>query len=89
MNLDRPGRRGVASPSGQSARAVPFTDHSSDPLVAQFDTPAASQVRTRREPGIKLGTRVFVSTRAIVLRLPGALPWLALWRWPDASNRRG
>lgn len=44
-------------------------------------TPAASyQVSTLRERLIKLGTRVQVSARRIVLHLPSAFPWLALWQ---------
>jgi hypothetical protein len=41
---------------------------------------AASQVETLRERLIKLGTRVRVSARRIVLHLPGAFPWLAVWQ---------
>ena len=44
-------------------------------------TPAASyQVSTLRERLFKLGTRVQVSARRIVLHLPSAFPWLALWQ---------
>jgi hypothetical protein len=44
-------------------------------------TPAASyQVSTLRERLFKLGTRVQVSARRIVLHLPAAFPWLALWQ---------
>jgi len=44
-------------------------------------TPAASlQVSTLRERLFKLGTRVRVSARRIVLHLPSAFPWLALWQ---------
>jgi hypothetical protein len=44
-------------------------------------TPAASyQVGTLRERLFKLGARVQVSTRRIVLHLPSAFPWLALWQ---------
>jgi hypothetical protein len=44
-------------------------------------TPAADyQVGTLRERLLKLGTRVQVSTRRIVLHLPSAFPWLALWQ---------
>jgi len=44
-------------------------------------TPAASyQVSTLRERLIKLGTRVQVSARRIVLHLPSAFPWLVLWQ---------
>ena len=43
-------------------------------------TCAASQVSTLRERLIKLGTRVTVSTRRIVLHLPSAFPWLAVWQ---------
>jgi len=44
-------------------------------------TPAALyQVNTLRERLIKLGTRVQVSARRIVLHLPSAFPWLALWQ---------
>jgi hypothetical protein len=44
-------------------------------------TPAATfQVRTLRERLFKLGARVQVSARRIVLHLPSAFPWLALWQ---------
>jgi hypothetical protein len=44
-------------------------------------TPAAGlQVGTLRERLFKLGARVQVSTRRIVLHLPSAFPWLALWQ---------
>ncbi len=44
-------------------------------------TPAAAyQVGTLRERLIKLGSRVQVSARRIVLHLPSAFPWLALWQ---------
>ncbi len=44
-------------------------------------TPAASyQVGTLRERLFKLGARVQVSARRIVLHLPSAFPWLALWQ---------
>lgn len=44
-------------------------------------TPAASyQVSTLRERLFKLGARVQVSARRIVLHLPSAFPWLALWQ---------
>jgi len=44
-------------------------------------TPAADyQVSTLRERLFKLGTRVQVSARRIVLHLPAAFPWLALWQ---------
>jgi len=44
-------------------------------------TPAADyQVTTLRERLFKLGTRVQVSARRIVLHLPAAFPWLALWQ---------
>lgn len=44
-------------------------------------TPAADyQVATLRERLFKLGTRVQVSARRIVLHLPNAFPWLALWQ---------
>ena len=44
-------------------------------------TPAARlQVGTLRERLFKLGARVQVSARRIVLHLPGAFPWLALWQ---------
>jgi hypothetical protein len=44
-------------------------------------TPAASlQVSTLRERVFKLGARVQVSARRIVLHLPSAFPWLALWQ---------
>lgn len=43
-------------------------------------TPCASfQVSTLRERLFKLGTRVTVSARQIILHLPSAFPWLALW----------
>lgn len=41
---------------------------------------ATSQVSTLRERLIKLGTRVQVSARRIVLHLPSAFPWLAVWQ---------
>jgi len=41
---------------------------------------ASSQVSTLRERLIKLGTRVTVSARRIVLHLPSAFPWLAVWQ---------
>jgi len=44
-------------------------------------TPAAGyQVGTLRERLFKLGARVQVSARRIVLHLPSAFPWLALWQ---------
>ncbi len=44
-------------------------------------TPAAGlQVGTLRERLFNLGTRVQVSARRIVLHLPSAFPWLALWQ---------
>lgn len=44
-------------------------------------TPAATyQVDTLRERLFKLGARVQVSARRIVLHLPSAFPWLALWQ---------
>jgi len=44
-------------------------------------TPAASlQVSTLRERLFKLGARVQLSARRIVLHLPSAFPWLALWQ---------
>ncbi|NWG76039.1 MAG: IS1380 family transposase, partial [Rubrivivax sp.] len=44
-------------------------------------TPAATyQVGTLRERLFKVGTRVQVSARRIVLHLPSAFPWLALWQ---------
>jgi hypothetical protein len=44
-------------------------------------TPAASyQVGTLRERLFKLGARVQVSARRLVLHLPSAFPWLALWQ---------
>jgi hypothetical protein len=44
-------------------------------------TPAAGlQIGTLRERLFKLGTRVQVSARRIVLHLPSAFPWLALWQ---------
>lgn len=44
-------------------------------------TPAATlQVSTLRERLFKLGVRVQVSARRIVLHLPSAFPWLALWQ---------
>jgi hypothetical protein len=44
-------------------------------------TPAASyQVGTLRERLFKLGARVQVSARRIVLHLPSGFPWLALWQ---------
>jgi hypothetical protein len=41
---------------------------------------AISQVSTLRERLIKLGTRVSVSARRIVLHLPSAFPWFAVWQ---------
>ena len=41
---------------------------------------ATSQVSTLRERLIKLGTRVSVSARRIVLHLPSAFPWFAVWQ---------
>jgi len=41
---------------------------------------AASQVGTLRERLLKLGARVTVSARRIVLHLPSAFPWLAVWQ---------
>jgi hypothetical protein len=41
---------------------------------------AGSQVGTLRERLIKLGARVSVSARRIVLHLPSAFPWLAIWQ---------
>lgn len=50
-------------------------------LDGGFATPAASlQVSTLRERLFKLGARVQVSARRIVLHLPSAFPWLALWQ---------
>ena len=44
-------------------------------------TPAATlQVGTLRERLFKLGARVQVSARRMVLHLPSAFPWLALWQ---------
>jgi hypothetical protein len=44
-------------------------------------TPAGTlQVGTLRERLFKLGVRVQVSARRIVLHLPSAFPWLALWQ---------
>jgi Transposase DDE domain group 1 len=44
-------------------------------------TPAATlQVPTLRERLFKFGARVQVSARRIVLHLPSAFPWLALWQ---------
>jgi Transposase DDE domain group 1 len=44
-------------------------------------TPAAAlQVSTLRERLFKLGARVQISARRIVLHLPSAFPWLALWQ---------
>ncbi|MGZ3415765.1 MAG: IS1380 family transposase [Isosphaeraceae bacterium] len=44
-------------------------------------TPAATyQVGTLRERLFKLGARVQVSARRIVLHLPSAFPWVALWQ---------
>jgi hypothetical protein len=44
-------------------------------------TPAATyQVGTLRERPFKLGARVQVSARRIVLHLPSAFPWLTLWQ---------
>jgi len=44
-------------------------------------TPAATyQIGTLRERLFKLGARVQVSARRIVLHLPSAFPWLALWQ---------
>jgi hypothetical protein len=44
-------------------------------------TPAATyQVSTLRERLFKLGARVQVSARRIVLHLPSTFPWLALWQ---------
>ena len=44
-------------------------------------TPAATlQVGTLRERLFKLGARVQVSARRIVLHLPSAFPWLGLWQ---------
>jgi hypothetical protein len=40
---------------------------------------AANQVGTLRERVLKLGTRVSVSARRIVLHLPTTFPWLATW----------
>ncbi len=40
---------------------------------------AANQVGTLRERLLKLGTRVSVSARRIVLHLPTTFPWLATW----------
>ncbi len=40
---------------------------------------ADSQVGTLRERMLKLGTRVTVSARRIVLHLPTTFPWLATW----------
>ena len=40
----------------------------------------APQVGTLRERLVKLGTRVSVSARRIVLHLPTAFPWLAAWQ---------
>ncbi|HYM90493.1 MAG TPA: IS1380 family transposase [bacterium] len=41
---------------------------------------AGSQVGTLRERLLKLGTRVSVSARRIVLHLPSAFPWLVVWQ---------
>ena len=41
---------------------------------------ATFQVSTLRERLFKLGARVQVSARRIVLHLPSAFPWLALWQ---------
>ncbi len=49
-------------------------------LRQQIATSAVPQVSTLRERLIKLGTRVSVSARRIVLHLPSAFPWLALWQ---------
>ena len=43
-------------------------------------SPVLPQGSTLRERLIKLGTRVSVSARRIVLHLPSAFPWLALWQ---------
>jgi hypothetical protein len=40
---------------------------------------AGSQVSIRRESATKLGIRVRVSTRRIVIHSPAAFPWLAVW----------
>ncbi len=49
-------------------------------LRQHLATPAVAQVSTLRERLIKLGTRVSVLARRIVLHLPSAFPWLALWQ---------
>jgi hypothetical protein len=51
-------------------------------LRARLATTAAAdyQVTTLRERLFKLGTRVQVSARRIVLHFPAAFPWLALWQ---------
>jgi hypothetical protein len=41
---------------------------------------AGTQVSTLRERLLKLGTRVTVSARRIVVHLPSAFPWLAAWQ---------
>jgi hypothetical protein len=49
---------------------------------------AASQVGTLGERLLKLGARVTVSARRIVLHLPSAFPWLAVWQaaaWPQLA----
>ena len=49
-------------------------------LRQHLATPVLPQVSTLRERLLKLGTRVSVSARRIVLHLPSAFPWLALWQ---------
>ncbi len=49
-------------------------------LREHLASPVVPQVSTLRERLIKLGTRVSVSARRIVLHLPSAFPWLALWQ---------
>lgn len=49
-------------------------------LRQHLASPVLPQVSTLRERLIKLGTRVSVSARRIVLHLPSAFPWLALWQ---------
>ena len=80
MGVGSSGHGGGVALSEPSLQAALFCDLLASRLVAQFNTPAASQVNTRREPVTKLGTRVSVSNRKIVLHLPGAFPWLAVWQ---------
>ncbi len=49
-------------------------------LCQHLVSPVLPQVSSLRERLIKLGTRVSVSARRIVLHLPSAFPWLALWQ---------